>query len=204
MNLRHSLLAAIALSAASPGTRPDSARGIVVPPLAAPRRHVHMSGVISLAWVAWVIDILEGAPNKPSTGTMHITTGKENRHSTEHDFGCRTRRTRSIYGHRQWSCIVPFRHGAPDWTGIIAKLDSLGIMAPPAHDSPYMIREGQITQMICNDGAPWEYEVFVGGKLVAKDAQVCGSIDSTRARYEAGIDSVLGIVAAVARGSTPR
>jgi hypothetical protein len=40
--------------------------------------------------------------------------------------------------------------------------------------------------------------------VVAKDAQVCGSIDSTRARYEAGIDSVFDVVAAVARGSASR
>jgi len=197
MNLRRCLLvAAIAVDALSAAACSRGGQRAAPPPLATPSREVRMSEDVSLAGVVWFIDIYESVGDRTATGAMRITTGEVNRGHIAHDFGCRSRPTRE---EGQWECVVPFRHGTPNWAGILAKLDSLGIMAPP-HNTARVIQKGMLGQLICMDGAPWKVEVLVDGKVAVSDAQVCGPIDARRARYEAGVDSVFGIVARVAGG----
>ncbi len=181
-----SLSAAIACHAAP--LRPPRAS------LTPPARELRLTRDLSLVGIHWIIEIREGVGGRPATGGMRATTGDGNRRGVEREFGCETRATDQDWG--PWACTVPFLRGAPDWAAALARLDALGIMAPPRDVPPPDRERGRLP--VCKDGTPWSLEVRVGGVPAVRDGQRCRPSSPHRAAFEAGVDSVLDAVVAAA------
>jgi hypothetical protein len=156
-------------------------------------RVIRLHQTWSLASVSLLVEIRQRASGQVS-GRMRVTSGQENRGVEERAYACRMTRV-ADYG-SGWACDVPFARGAPDWHALLARLDSLGVNAPPAI-SP---RVPGGLQLICADGIHWVLEVRpAGGGALLRDTDVCGPTDSLRAAFEAGINSVLATVARAGR-----
>lgn len=156
-------------------------------------RVIRLHQTWSLASVSLLVEIRERASGQVS-GRMQVTSGDENRWVEERAYDCRMTRVPDFGS--GWACEVPFVRGAPNWHALLARLDSLGVNAPPA--IPPRVAGG--LQLICADGIHWALEVRpAGGGALVRDADACGPIDSRRAAFEAGVNSLLATVARAGR-----
>jgi len=148
-----------------------------------PRRVLELQQSFALEAVDLLITITDG-PIRAS-GKMLAQSGTANRRGIEKQYGCKTAGTGNT-----WACEVPFLRGEPNWSALLRRLDSLGVMNPPS-DSLRMSRAGR-PGYLCLDGTPWALIVKdVAGEVLVEDGQSCGPIGPVRARFEAGIEAVL-------------
>lgn len=167
---------------------------------APPARVVRLTRDLGFTGITWWVELRQASPGGSVRGTMRVTTGGANADHVARQFGCRVRPTAGTDGGGEslLACAVPFARGAPDWAAVLARLDALGVMAPP-RDPTSAEREIET----CSDAAFWALEVLVAGMVTVRDAQVCGPRSTRRAAYEAGVDSAFDAVVDVARVGRP-
>jgi hypothetical protein len=158
-----------------------------------PRRVVELNKELSFAAVVYRITIVDG-PSRTS-GSMRAESGDANRRGVEADLGCHMAEEPAASG--IWGCDVPFRH-PPNWSAVLARLDRLGIMAPP-EDSLGPAQIGPV-RTICSDGTPWSLVVRgPTGAVRVRDQPRCGARSPDRVRFETGLEALVDSLYAQAR-----
>ena len=162
-------------------------------PTAQPARRARVVEIdqwFALVGIAYQVTIHE-APS-PVHGAMWVYSGAANRDDLAVGYGCRMKPMRDPA--ENWGCDVPFVRGQPDWHAVLARLDSLGVMAPPTGSS-WRAQRGR-GAMLCLDGTPWIMVIRdSSADTLVMECQVCGPKSPERARYEAGVEALLGEIA---------
>jgi hypothetical protein len=135
-----------------------------------------------------IVQIWQAAPGTPPRGALRETTRAVNVFGFERQFGCHMEPTRA--GADAYTCAVPFRRGAPDWAAVLARLDALGIDAPPPQEPE---------SRTCLDGVSWDVSARTARAVVTQSYSRCGRRSPRRAAFEAGLDSVVTAVLAAGR-----